>query len=648
MVKRGAAGTLPALMVLAMLVAAAPARAETCTVGDAACPTLAEALRAAEERPGEDRVRLPAGEVEAGDAAYESDDALQLTGQGIAETRVTGHLSVGGERVMVRGFSLVAGEPVVLEAAGHVRAIRVTGEAEGGVAIRALPGAPLQLDDAVIDATGVGAALEARCSTLRARHVTVAGDGLTGARAGCGEPEGSALVSLDSSIVAAGYPRALLAETRGSARAAYSNLAGTVEGDVAEPVAGDPGFVSATDLRLAPGSPLIERGNPAPLTVDRPAPGEPDVSEPMEDLDGAVRIADGDADGRARRDVGAYEAAPPAPFGVPTGNLLVNPDAESAEPGPPPGWTVTGGFTTVSYGTPLYPSAISATALGGGSQFFFADGTGPPPPGGAPGDATATQVIDITGRHAAVDTGEGRATLSGLLGGYRADADRLAVRAMFHGPSGITLGGVELEPVDAAARGNATNLLARTASVPLPALTRTIEVRLSAVKGPGGSYTDAYFDNLGLVLELPGGPDGPGDGGDDGGDGDPGPRPFAGILVLSGEAVLSRRTGRAKVLVACASATVARCTGDLTLQAVLVRRAPRVVIGRARVSLAPGGARRVGVRFSRAAKAYLRRHSKLRVRVGTEAVDGQGVRRATTVPISVRPQRGGPRRRDRR
>ncbi|HEX8101886.1 MAG TPA: hypothetical protein VF533_04700 [Solirubrobacteraceae bacterium] len=643
MVREGAAGLVPALVVLAALVPAAPARADTCTVGDAACPTLAEALQAAETRPGGDRVRLPAGELDGDDAAYASADALDLVGDGAGATFVTGHLSVAGERVTIRDLTLRAGAPVVLEAAGRVRSIRVTGEAKDGVAIRALPDTPLELDDVAIDATGTGAALEARCATLRARHVTVAGDGAVGARAGCAQEGGSATLALDSSIVTRGYPRALDELPRGAVSAAYSNLAGTTEGQVFEPVPGEPMFLSAGDLRLAPDSPLIERGNPAPLAVDHPAPGAPDASEPIEDLEGAVRIADGDSDGRARRDVGAYEAPPRAPFGVPPGNLLTNPDAESAGPGPPPGWALTGGFTTVDYGTPLYPNARTGVALGGGAAFFFADGTGRPPDGGAPGDATATQVVDVSGRAAAIDAGAGRATLSGLLGGYRADGDRLGARATFRGPSGITLGMLELDPVDAAARGNATNLLPRSATASVPALTRSIEVRLSASKAPGGSFTDAYFDNLGLTLQLPTPPgdDPPGDDDDPRGDG---PRPFAGILVLSGESVLSKRTRRAKVLVGCASATVARCTGDLTLQAILVRRAPREVIGRARVSLAPGEARRVAVRFTRAARAYVRRHTRLRVRVGTSAVDGQGVRRATTVPISVRPQRGGRRR----
>lgn len=636
MVRRCLAGVVPALVLGLGL--APPALAATCTVGDAACPTLREALEAAQQRAGADSVRLPAGAVDGDGAAYSSPDRLDLAGAGARETLVTGALSVSGERVTVRELGLQAGAPVTLTAAGRLRHVRVTGPARGGVAIRAVPGAPLELDDVVIDATGLGAALEARCATVRGRHLTIAGDGEVGARASCAVPDAAASVALDSSVVGPGYPRALVRGERSTTAAGYSNLAGSADGaQIVDAVVGPPGFVSARDLRPAPGSVLIERGNPAPLHVDRPAPGELDSSEPLEDADGGVRIADSDGDGRARRDVGAFEAQAAA-FPMPAANVLTNPDAEAGDgTGAPPGWVVTGGFGTEPYGMTFLPTARAGAALGGGARFFSGgdgDGEGPA------GEATATQVIDLSGQAASIDTGEARATLSGLVGGYRADADEITVRATFRAPTGTALGTLDLAPVDAGSRGNATNLLARTATAAVPAQTRSAEVTLRAVKASGGAYIDGYADNLGLAFSFPPPPGGGGGGGGDGGGGGPPPpRPFAGIIVLSGAATLSRTTGRAKLLVGCASLTFARCDGDLKLEAALVRRAPRVVVGRARVSLAPGATRRVSVRFSRAARAYLRRHTKLRVRVATDAVDGQGVRRATTVPVTVRPQR---------
>ena len=619
-----------AVLALGAAAWAPSAEAATCTVGaDPDCPSLRAALRAAQERPGSDTVRLPAGELPSDGAAYTSEDRLDLVGAGARTSVVDGALAVRGSRVTVRDLAVRAEpEEIALEASGLVRTVRIIGAARDGVAIGASPGASLALHDVAIEATGLDAALDAPCAELQARHVTVAGTGDAGARAGCAQPAGEpGLVTLNSSIVAAGYSRSLVEGMRGEARAAYSNLAQPGDGTVTDPVPGDPGFESPSDLRLAPSSRLIEQGDSSPLAVDRPSPGEPDRSEPGEDLDGGVRVADGDGDGVARRDVGAYEVQA-RPFPVPTGNLLTDPDAEAGTSGPAPAWALSGGFESVAYGTSPFPSLGVAAVLGGGERFFS---------GGGSGDSSATQVVDVGADAAAIDTGAATATLSGLLGGYRADADAPSVRATFVGPSGVTLGMLDLAPVDAADRGNATNLLARTATGEVPALTRTVAVTLGAAKGPGGTYADAYFDNLGLTLQLPAPPDG---GGGDGEPRRPEPtRPFAGISVLTGSTVVSRRTGRATLVVGCASATVARCTGDLTLEATLKRGAPRVRVGRAPVSLAPGGTRRLSVRIASAARAYLRTHTRLRLRVGTAGVDGQGVRKATTVPVQLRPQR---------
>lgn len=79
-----------------------------------------------------------------------------------------------------------------------------------------------------------------------------------------------------------------------------------------EPISGDgtlntatgnidanPQFVSATDFQLQPSSPSIDKGDPgAGLTND---------------YLGALRPVDGDANGTAVRDQGAYEYQPPAP-----------------------------------------------------------------------------------------------------------------------------------------------------------------------------------------------------------------------------------------------------------------------------------------------------------------------------------------------
>jgi hypothetical protein len=610
------AGLGPALVVLA--VAAPGAAAATQCVGPPGCPTLAEALSTAEANGQPDVIRMAAGQIWAPGAHYTSDEPLELSGAGPEETTVVGPLRLEGARIALHHTAIRAGGgDVGLAASGHVHHVRILGAALA-VAIRALPAAPLRLEDVLVATTGTGVALDAPCNaTLRARHVTVAGDGRDGARAGCD----TAAVELDSSVVARSYEAGLRTADAGSARATYSSLP-PGNGTVTQPIAGAPRLDAAG--RPEPGSPVIEAGAPDPLAV-----GVPEASEQWEDLGGDVRIADGDGNGIARRDAGAFEAGPPR-LELPPGNLLENPDAESGPAGAPEGWTTTGGFTTAEYGSGVFPTARTGLALGAGLRFFA---------GGDQGDAAALQVVDVTAQAASIDAGTARATLSGLLGGYRADADVPTVHAAFRGPSGVVLGTLGLGPVDAAARGNATNLLARSASVAVPAFTRDIAVMLRAAKGAGGTYDDAYFDKLGLRLDVPSAGEPPGGPpGDPGGVPGPQPRPFSGVIVFTRSASLSRR-GTSRLLVGCASATVARCTGDLRLAAVLVRGTPRVSVGRAKVSLAPGSTARIAVRLSARARSYLRRHTRLRVRVATTAVDGQGVRRATTVPIVLRPAR---------
>ena len=61
-------------------------------------------------------------------------------------------------------------------------------------------------------------------------------------------------------------------------------------------ISADPLFVSATDFRLQAGSPAIDAGDPAATGL------------PATDLAGAARVTDGNGDGMAVVDMGAYEA----------------------------------------------------------------------------------------------------------------------------------------------------------------------------------------------------------------------------------------------------------------------------------------------------------------------------------------------------
>jgi hypothetical protein len=76
---------------------------------------------------------------------------------------------------------------------------------------------------------------------------------------------------------------------------------GVTEHDIVNPA--DLGFVDpgTGNFRLRPGSALVDAGDPD--------------SARGADLDGNLLIADGNGDGTARRDIGAYELSPPAPAG---------------------------------------------------------------------------------------------------------------------------------------------------------------------------------------------------------------------------------------------------------------------------------------------------------------------------------------------
>jgi hypothetical protein len=200
----------------------------------------------------------------------------------------------------------------------------------------------------------------------------------------------------------------------------------------------------------------------------------------------------------------ALLAAAPGDAAVPSGNLLVNPGADagpgapdSAQQLPLPGWTVASTFTAVKYGTSGFPTLADSAALGGGVN-FFAGG-----PGGA--TAAATQVVDVSGAAAEIDTGTLTATLSALLGGFATQTDHATVTASFLDAAGAPIGGLSLPTVGPGDRGSVTALVARSDSGPVRAGTRQISVRIDAIRDEG-SYNDGYVDNVSLVLGSGGPP----------------------------------------------------------------------------------------------------------------------------------------------
>jgi hypothetical protein len=581
-------GRACAVLVVAagLATAAAPARADTLCVdpGNPDCRTAEEAF--AEARDG-DRIVIAALQdttpltsehdidvIGAGDAATML-GTLELSNPGatVRDVRVAA-LDLAGSATWVRG-----GGPVKLRGTAVLQAAQV----DGSVAL-AGNDADAQLHSVLVRAAG-GTALEACGGTLDARHVTITGTGDGAARA-C--PGGT--VRLRDAIVA------------GSFAAPLDGAVDTADGTVL----GGPGLVDA-EGRLPAGSPLVDTGSAALL-----AP-----SEWPEDRDRLPRMADGDGDGVARRDPGAFERQPPA-TPLPAGNLLLDPGAED-ESG---AWAFAGGFARERYGALPFPSLAAGTALGGGAR-FFAGGPGP--------SATAVQHVDVGSAGPEIDRGTATVTLSGLLGGYRADTDAGVLEATFLDPAGAAIATVALATPAPVERANAATLLPRARTDAVPPLTRAIDVTMRAARADGGAYDDAYFDNLGLTLAAPGAPPAP----PPQGAGDPPLRPFAGVRAITGLAIVDRARRRIAVRLLCADATVGRCSAVLTLTTSLQRGGPRITAGTAEASVRPGAIRRVALPLNARALRTVRERRRVKMLLYASARDGQGLTRQSTIPLTV-------------
>ena len=188
-------------------------------------------------------------------------------------------------------------------------------------------GGNITIDDAVIDLgagdSAVGlASNNANGSTagrvITANHVTIVGGGVAsrGVWAYAASPNGlqTSVVNLTNSIVRgpatslvadAGNDGAQGGPSNATLNVSYSDFqtkGGTIgangTGGVVEGLGNltdvDPGFVSGSDRHLTVGSAVVDKGNPA-------------AGGPTTDLDGNPRVQDGDLNGSAVRDMGAYE-----------------------------------------------------------------------------------------------------------------------------------------------------------------------------------------------------------------------------------------------------------------------------------------------------------------------------------------------------
>jgi hypothetical protein len=599
-------------LLLALLAApAATAQAATYCVGldRPGCTGRSSAAAAFESaRADSDLDTILLGRIaEAGPFADAPGRPVRVVGLGAQTTTLRAapsgpalRLADGGSSAAALRVEGAAGPALQLDAGGSVRSAVLGGR----LLVR---GGSARLDSVAVST--VGRAVEVSCeqaaTVLDAHHITVAGAGESGVTVACGVADRDALVRVADSIVW-GFDRAFAIGARATVVTRFSDYPGAAGlGDVSV----DPGFAGGGDLRLRPGSPLVDAGRPGRLE-----------DEPHEDALGFLRAAAGRGDGIARRDMGAFELQPDPPSIA--GNLLTNGGAEAGTPAAddraspaPPAWSRTGAFTFVRYGTVAgefaFPGRRVGEALDAGDAFFAA---------GPAGQASATQVADLSPWAPEIDLRAASAELSALLGGYRASADGAVVEAEFRDPAGRALGSTRIGPVTPDERAGATAFAHRSATVAIPPLTRTVAVTMRSTP-PAGRYDDAYFDRVALIARVGGAP------APDPPEAD-GARPYAGVALLSPRAAVDRRR-RAWLRLGCPSATAGGCSGAVTL------RARGRTAGARPFALRPGRRALLAVALAPGMRRALRSARRVPGRLFLATRDGQGLTRATTAPLRI-------------
>jgi hypothetical protein len=203
-----------------------------------------------------------------------------------------------------------------------------------------------------------------------ARNVTIVGDGATASSAGIYTrayiAAGSVAVNVNvNSSIVRGFTNSFSKvasdvppyTATANVVPKYSDFPPTATGAYtpdASNVNVDPGFVPG-DYTLAPGSPVVDTRLPGTISAGGGSGTETD-------LVGNLRVVDGDGDGSARRDIGAFEYRPPAPPGGGPGAPGGAGDPGAGGPGA--GGPGAGGPTAAVTALTLSPTRFRAAASG--------------------------------------------------------------------------------------------------------------------------------------------------------------------------------------------------------------------------------------------------------------------------------------------
>lgn len=190
---------------------------------------------------------------------------------------------------------------------------------------------------------------------------------------------------------------------------------------------------------------------------------------------------------------GVTTAATKTPFDK---NLVKNPGAEDGAgtsgntPVEIPNWSVYGAFTVVRYGAAGFPAKSESTRIGGGRKFFSC---GPNSSGGH-----LVQTIHLRGLQTLIDSGHVKIILKGRLASYGAQQDSATLSVHFYNDASGT--GFLYAP---AVTASDDLFISESASRIVPPGTTFLQVELYGLRANnGGTYCDAYFDNISVVLKL--------------------------------------------------------------------------------------------------------------------------------------------------
>lgn len=182
-------------------------------------------------------------------------------------------------------------------------------------------------------------------------------------------------------------------------------------------------------------------------------------------------------------------------------NLLLNPDAEVGDCTTSgydamtvPGWTVVSGSPdSVCYGAIGFPKVGTPGPTSEGRAFFA---------GGATGNAEISQRIDLSSAADEIDDAAVTFEMSGWLGGFAGQNDRVDVTAEFYDRDANLIDTEELAPATNTDRGLATKLIHRHAGDMVPVGARSVVVTLDFT-WTAGDTTDGYADDLSFSASVP-------------------------------------------------------------------------------------------------------------------------------------------------